>query len=243
MSGNSNNSAAAQDVKLYQSDAAPVEKMNLLGNDAGAGGKALSMDDGAAVQFDEARFQANSEETNAVSCCLSVLFPCVWLCSCFSIREQTSAVELRFGKYAGTHSEPGVRYSNPCGRELRYVSRKKQVCDIPLAKVIDLNGNPLNVSAVVTYYIENPLRAALAVENSHAFVRTTAHAIMRQVVSRYPYESRHGDHAQHNLKTESSFISDEAVQLLQGAFVVYIFFLLTHCCSPRGSGGSAHSVL
>lgn len=68
----------------------------------------------------------------------------------------------------------------------------------------------------MAYYIENPLRAALAVENSHEFVRTTAHAIMRQLVSRYPYESRRGDHSQHNLKTESSLISQEAVQLLQG---------------------------
>ncbi len=97
------------------------------------------------------------------------------------------------------------------------MSRKKQVCDVPLSKVIDLNGSPLNVSAVVTYYVENPLRAALAVENCHVFVRTTAHAVMRQLVSRYPYEARKGDHSEHNLKTESNIISEEAVQLLQGA--------------------------
>jgi hypothetical protein len=33
--------------------------------------------------------------------------------------------------------------------------------------------------------------------------------------SRYPYESRRGEHAEHNLKTESSVISLEAVRLLQ----------------------------
>ncbi len=106
MSANSNNN------NMYQAEAAPVEKVVLLDSVLDhAGGKGLSMDDGAAVQFDESRFQANSEETNPVSCCLSIMCPCVWLCSCFSIREQNSAVELRFGKYAGTHSVPGVQFS------------------------------------------------------------------------------------------------------------------------------------
>ncbi len=36
-----------------------------------------------------------------------------------------------------------------------------------------------------------------------------------QVVSRYPYEERQGQHHEHNLKSESSIVSNEAVQLLQ----------------------------
>jgi hypothetical protein len=121
MSGNSNNvplrgSNNADKERMYQdAGAVPVEKMQLLepvvvaaANDPAKG---LSMDDGAAVQFDESRFQANNEEMNPLSCCLSIMFPCVWLCSCFTVREQNSAVELRFGKYAGTHSSPGVQCS------------------------------------------------------------------------------------------------------------------------------------
>jgi hypothetical protein len=112
MSGNSNN---ADKERMYQdAGAAPVEKMQLLEPEevsAAGPAKGLSMDDGAAVQFDESRFQANNEEMNPLSCCLSILCPCVWLCSCFTVREQNSAVELRFGKYAGTHSSPGVQCS------------------------------------------------------------------------------------------------------------------------------------
>lgn len=44
------------------------------------------------------------------------------------------------GKYSSTHDEAGlVACSNPCGRELRFVSKRKQLCDIPLSKVIDLS--------------------------------------------------------------------------------------------------------
>jgi hypothetical protein len=116
MSGNSNNSPLrasnnADKEKMYQDAAAPVEKMQLLEVADVGPAKGVSMDDGAAVQFDESRFQANNEEVNPLSCCLSVVFPCVWLCSCFTVREQNSAVELRFGKYSGTHSSPGVQCS------------------------------------------------------------------------------------------------------------------------------------
>ena len=77
--------------------------------------------------------------------------------------------------------------------------------------VTDANGNPLDVSAVVTFYFENPIRAALAVENAMTFVRSQAQIVMKQVVSQYPYEERAGQKHEHSLKSESAAVSREAV--------------------------------
>lgn len=129
--------------------------------------------------------------------------------------ENYEAVLLYYGKYAGVKDGAGVHCSNPCGRDVRNISKRKQVVQIPLSKVADLNGNPLDVSAVVTFYFDNTIRAALAVQNPTNFVQTQGAIVMKQVVSRYPYEERAGQHHEHNLKSESAFISQEAVALLQ----------------------------
>jgi len=173
--------------------------------------QALSM-----TEFDESRYSRDYEGgTHPLSCFMSIICPCAWLGACFTVRENTEAVILYFGKYAGIKDTSGVHCSNPCGRDVRTISKRKQVLEVPLSKVADANGNPLDVSAVVTFYFENSIRAALAVQNPVNFVRTQAAIVMKQVVSRYPYEERHGQHSEHNLKTESAAVSAEAVQLLQ----------------------------
>ena len=122
---------------------------------------------------------------------------------------------MHFGKYSGVYTTPGCHCSTPIGRSLRFMSKRKQVCDVPMSKCADLHGRPLNVSAVVSYYISNTVRAALAVESATEFVRTSATAVMKQIVSKYPYEERKGEHSEHNLKSESDVIGREAVELLQ----------------------------
>lgn len=149
------------------------------------------------------------------SCFVSSLCFCSWLGSCFTVNENTEAILLYYGVYAGVVDQPGLHCSTPCGRDVRTISKKKQVVLVPLSKVADANGNPLDVSAVVTFYFENPIRAALATQGPVEFVRSQATAVLKQVVSRYPYEERSGHHDEHNLKNESALISNEAVELLQ----------------------------
>lgn len=144
----------------------------------------------------------------------SILFPCMWLGAAFCIKEQEEFVQLHWGRYTGLFNTPGCHCSNPCGRSLRTISKKKQVARVPLATVVDVNGTPLEVSAVITYYFANSVRAALAVENPSAYVITQASAVMKQVASKYPYEERQGQVAEHDLKTESVAIGQEAVNLL-----------------------------
>jgi len=140
-----------------------------------------------------------------------VCFP-ITICSCYTIQEREAAVLLTYGKYAGTVTSPGIHWTNMFGRDLRRISTKVISVDLPHTKVVDKNGNPLLISGVLTYQFVNPRKAVLDVENAKQFVYTQAQAALKQIVSRYPYET--DDHT-HCLKSESSVIGDEMVQILQ----------------------------
>lgn len=184
------------------------------------GGKGGEGDEVAMLKmsdFDDKRYGDGAEgvSVNPVSCCLSILCPCAWLCSCFVLSESTEAVLLHFGKLSGVMKTPGCHCVNSCGRDLRSISLRKRVVELPASKVVDLNGSPLLVSAVITYKVVNSVRAALAVENVETFVKTSATAVMKKIVARFPYERRANDGSEHDLKTESKEISNEAMNLLQ----------------------------
>merc|ERR1712070_1208403 len=85
--------------------------------------------------------------------------------------------------------------------------------DIAKQKVADLDGNPVIVSGVVSYRIVNSKRAALDVTNATQYVHIQAQTILKQVVSRYPYES--AADGRPSLKTETSDIGRQLKSLLQ----------------------------
>jgi len=66
---------------------------------------------------------------------------------------------------------------------------------------------------VLTYQFVHPKKAVLDVENANQFVYTQAQAALKQIVSRYPYESDH--EGAHSLKGESVSIGAEMVAILQ----------------------------
>jgi len=119
---------------------------------------------------------------------------------------------LRWGKYEEQVSDPGCHWSNMCGRDLRKVNTAKLTLDLPVTKIIDLNGNPLNVSAIITFYYNDVRRTVLHVANAYQFIRDQAQAVMKQVVSRYPYESHDGSPS---LKNETHEVGKEMVEILQ----------------------------
>ena len=113
---------------------------------------------------------------------------------------------LNCGVLTAKVSEPGCHIHNPVGREIRQISTAQISEDIVQQKIIDSTGNPLIVSAVLTYRFTNPTAALLNVRNPKEFCMTQASATLKQVVGRHTYDE---------LKHESSSISKEFVDFLQ----------------------------
>jgi len=107
---------------------------------------------------------------------------------------------------------------NCCGRELRTINKAKQSLTLPTLKILDKNGNPLMVAAIVVYSFQNTKRVAIDMMNAGEFVRNQALATLRQVVSKYPYEKWEGDSGsedEHCLKTEPDSVSQDLIRTLQ----------------------------
>jgi len=150
-----------------------------------------------------------------ISCCCPIAWPLL-LFGCVPVNEREEQVLLVFGKYHDTLRQPGMHYVNPIGLEKRLVSVKRQNMDVGgpsnSLKVADRDGNPVMVSGVVSFRIINSQAAALDVQNAQSFVHTQAQTVLKQIVSRYPYETT--DHSP-SLKTETYEIGLELTRTLQ----------------------------
>ena len=146
-----------------------------------------------------------------------VLFPVTLLASWLVVHPQQEVVVLNWGKLSKIVATPGMSWVNVWGRKLIKISTKQQAIEVHRTVVADGNGNPIVVAAVVTFRFVDTRRAALDVEDAAGFVRTQAMAVLKQVASRYPYES-----ANHtiSLKTETEGIAKEMRELLQSKVAV-----------------------
>jgi regulator of protease activity HflC (stomatin/prohibitin superfamily) len=99
---------------------------------------------------------------------------------------EARVVEL-FGRYLGTVRSTGLRWVNPLARR-RIVSTRLRNHETPLAKVNDADGNPIEISAVVVWQVEDTARALYDVDNFVAFVNTQAETAVRHIATSYPYD-------------------------------------------------------
>jgi regulator of protease activity HflC (stomatin/prohibitin superfamily) len=101
------------------------------------------------------------------------------------------------------------------GRHLHRISTRDTTLDIATTTVVEANGNPVEISAVVVYRVEDTYRAALHVENYRDFIDDQAGAVVKRVASRFPYES--AEPSQPCLKKESDEVTEQFIADLQEA--------------------------
>jgi regulator of protease activity HflC (stomatin/prohibitin superfamily) len=171
------------------------------------------------VMVDEKREKSLFMHTVMTPCLTALCCPIACCMSCKQLDVGYEFVLLRWGQYVGTEKDAGCHCINWL-TDVRLVSKKLTQYNLPTAKMVDKNGNPLLVSGVFVYAVENAQRAVLNVENYELFVRELAATTLKQVVSRFPYESPVVDEAKGgrhdvSLKTEAKEISKELVTVLQ----------------------------
>ncbi|EDQ89395.1 uncharacterized protein MONBRDRAFT_32461 [Monosiga brevicollis MX1] len=156
-----------------------------------------------------------------ISCCLQTLlcplsFGTSCLASFFVLDVQSEAVILRFGNYERTVRKPGLHYSNVFGRSKRVISTKLQSMDLPAKSrtVMDREGNPLVISAVVTYQFVDSYKAALEVENPRTFLITQGETVLKDVMGQFPYEAAEGVPSLRTHSHEVSAMLRERLQAL-----------------------------
>lgn len=131
------------------------------------------------------------------------------------VNPREEIVVLRFGKYVTTLRRQGICWIHPVGRSLHRIPTRDMTHDIAVTTVLERNGNPIQISAIVVYRVEESYKAALEVENYRKFIEDQASAVIKRVSAQFPYES--ADHSEPCLKLENDVVTKSFIHELQEA--------------------------
>ena len=104
------------------------------------------------------------------------------------VQPNQAKVAIFLGRYLGTVRQSGFHWVNPLTIR-RNLSLRIRNLDTDVLKVNDANGNPIEISAVITWQVSDAAQAAFDVEDYKAFVDIQAETAVRHVASVFPYDS------------------------------------------------------
>jgi len=104
------------------------------------------------------------------------------------VNPNNSRVLLLFGKYVGTVKNNGFYWVNPFYSKKK-ISLRASNFDSERLKVNDKLGNPIMISTILVWKVDNTYKAAFDVDNYEHFVRVQTDAAVRKLASMYPYDN------------------------------------------------------
>jgi regulator of protease activity HflC (stomatin/prohibitin superfamily) len=134
-----------------------------------------------------------------------------------------------FGRYVGTVRTSGLRWVNPFTTRAR-VSTRIRNHETSVMKVNELDGNPIEIAAVVVWQVQDTARAMFEVDNFVKFVGIQTETAIRHIANSYPYDS-HGSNAlslRDNAEEITEKLSAEIAARVEAAGVRVIESRLTH---------------
>jgi regulator of protease activity HflC (stomatin/prohibitin superfamily) len=106
----------------------------------------------------------------------------------FVIGPNESRVLTFFGRYVGTVKDPGLRWANPFTSKVP-VSLRARNFETAKIKVNDIDGNPIEIAAVIVWRVIDTAQATFDVENFTSYVQIQSEAAVRNLAMHHPYDS------------------------------------------------------
>jgi regulator of protease activity HflC (stomatin/prohibitin superfamily) len=119
------------------------------------------------------------------------------------VQPNNSRVLLLFGKYVGTVKKNGFFWVNPFFTKKK-ISLRASNFDSERLKVNDKLGNPVMISTILVWRVQNTYKAAFDVDNFENFVRVQTDAAVRKLASMYPYDNFADEGHQEDITLRSS---------------------------------------
>lgn len=153
----------------------------------------------------------------------------VVLAGLFVVNPNEGRVLQLFGKYVGTCRQEGLRWANPLYTKTK-VSLRVRSFESQTLKVNDVDGNPIEIGAIVVWRVEDTAEASFAVDDYIEFVHTQAEAAVRNLATHHPYDAH--DDAQVSLRGHTDAIAEALKREIQarvaGAGVVIVEARIAH---------------
>ena len=142
----------------------------------------------------------------------------VWCCAVFLllglfvVNPNEGKVLQLFGQYVGTAKVPGLRFANPLYAKKRISLRVRNFESAKL-KVNDLDGNPIEIAAVVVWKVVDTAEAMFEVDNYENYVHVQSEAALRNMATSYPYDAH--EESQMSLRGNTAAIADHLRKEIQ----------------------------
>uniref|UniRef100_A0A832I0C9 SPFH domain-containing protein n=1 Tax=Eiseniibacteriota bacterium TaxID=2212470 RepID=A0A832I0C9_UNCEI len=128
------------------------------------------------------------------------------------VNPNEGKVLVLFGTYVGTLKSQGFWWVNPFTSR-RAVSLRIRNFESAKLKVNDLDGNPIEIAAVVVWRVVETAEAIFQVDNYENFVHVQSEAALRNLASTYPYDAH--VEGQHALRSHILEIADKLKHEIQ----------------------------
>ena len=160
----------------------------------------------------------------------SILLAAILASSIGTVQPNQAKVITFFGNYLGTIRETGLFLTVPFSLR-QTVSLRVENFNSQTLKVNDVDGNPIEIAAVVVYKVVDSAKAIFGVEHYDAFVEIQSETAIRHVATKYPYDNFQDENSV-TLRGNSEEISEELKRELEArleiAGVEVIETRLTH---------------
>ncbi len=134
-----------------------------------------------------------------------------------------------FGRYAGSVQDNGIFLTVPLSVR-RTVSLRVRNFNSQKLKVNDVEGNPIEIAAVVVFKVVDSAKALFDVDNYTQFVEIQSETAVRHIASKYPYDNfeEQGLSLRSNAAEISDVLKEELQNRLTLAGVAVVETRLTH---------------
>ncbi len=106
----------------------------------------------------------------------------------FVVNPNEARVVQLFGRYVGSVREPGLRWANPFYTKA-HVSLRVRNFESAHIKVNELEGNPIEIAAVVVWKVVDSAEALFEVKDYEHYVHVQSEAALRNLTTSYPYDT------------------------------------------------------
>lgn len=124
----------------------------------------------------------------------------------FFVNPNEGRVMQLFGKYIGTARLTGLRWANPLYSK-KHVSLRVRNFETGKMKVNDIDGNPIEIAAIVVWKVVDTAEARFKVDNYEHFVAIQSEAAVRNLATQHPYDTHSED--QVSLRGHTATISTQ----------------------------------
>jgi len=128
------------------------------------------------------------------------------------IQPNQSVVVIFLGKYMGSIRKEGIVITVPFSLR-RTISLRVRNFNSKRLKVNDVNGNPIEIAAVIVFKVVDSAKAVFDVDQYEQFVEIQSETAIRAVATKYPYDTFEADSL--SLRGDADVVSEQLTEELQ----------------------------